>query len=409
MKKIEKIITLIVLLALLFSNLPVTETSAARIVTHEADDALLLMLASHSMLSGEVLGGGNLKSARLQQQASANEVDILINLYSQQILELDKNGYNAKLNARLLDELETKVQALQAKSQRLEAERHHRRRGGFFRGLARALGRATGWVVSKAMQVTGKVVQFGIEEVGPQMIKDAVFSGTPLTGAAFRAKFREILRRRVRDALNHKVETRLAALSSEPAPDSSPPQPDSEPDQVIQSNGEQAEIVPDNDVVGTSSCAPLEVFEADVRKSDDLAPDIIVYANSEETASPNGYNVHYPPLPYSATMSQTARVLVQNGAQITVSTTQAVDCAGVLLIGDLITPASIYLDGELVWNGYLYPIVKEYPRPYRSFYVSFAVEPARPVSVSVVANSTSDDALSIWVPVEGFGFNLPSE
>lgn len=163
----------------------------------------------------------------------------------------------------------------------------------------------------------------------------------------------------------------------------------------------------DPPAVSGSRCAALEVFEFNVRNDEDLSPDVFVYANAEETAPPAGFSVDVPPLPNSARMSATARVMVQEGAQITASTSQTVDCAGVLLIGDLITPTSIYLDGELVWSGYLYPLVNQSPRPYRTFFVRFPVEPARPVSVSIRAAATGDSAVSIWAPVEGFGFYYP--
>jgi hypothetical protein len=170
------------------------------------------------------------------------------------------------------------------------------------------------------------------------------------------------------------------------------------------------ETAPENDphqVSGTSTCAPLEIFEADVRKNEELSPDVLVYANGEETAPPDGFRVDYPALPDSASMSTTARVLVQQDAKITASTDQAVSCAGVLLIGDVITPATIYLDGKVIWDGYLYPPVDASPRPFRIFYIRFAVEPARSVSVSIKANATGNNSTSIWVPVEGFGFTLP--
>jgi hypothetical protein len=201
--------------------------------------------------------------------------------------------------------------------------------------------------------------------------------------------------------IDQKIETRLDALSSETAPSSGQP---------TQQQEQQTNMIPENNppsISAPSSCAPLEIFEIDVRKDEELSPDVIVYANGEETAPPGGFSVYYPPLPESATMSQTARVLVQDGAILTVSTDQAVNCAGVLFIGDLVTPASIYLDEELVWSGYLYQLVEEYPRPYRTFYIRFAVEPARPVSLSIIADPTGIDSLSVWVPVEAVGFDLP--
>ena len=405
MKKLEKLVLIIIVFVLLLTMLPGKTATASSSVIHDADDALLLMLASHNMLMDGGLAVGNPHTAVVNPQASPNEVDILFDIYAKQLSQLDQMDCSENVKLRLVDELDAKLAVLDAKAQRLEAERQNRRRGGLFRRFFRALGRATGWVVSKAMDASGKIVQYGIEEVGPQLIKDAVFGGVPLTGAAFRAKFMEMLRSRGWDLVNRKIDTRLAALASESE------SPSSQPDQVIPPDGDQVDIIPANtqpSASGTSSCAPLEILEVDVRKNEELSPDVIVYANGEETVPPDGFSLYYPPLPDSARISQTARVMVHSGAKITVSTTQAVTCAGVLLIGDAVTPASISLDGELVWNGYLYPPTKgEGTRPFRTFYVRFAVEPARPVSVSITSHSTGDDQVGIWVPVEAFGFDFP--
>ena len=229
MKNAEKIVSFIVTITLLFATLPATDTTASPVITYEADDAVLLMLASHSLLSGDGLASGNPKTASVQPQANANEIDILTDLYRQQIVELNQLGYGDDVKARLLEELEKKVQTLNAKSQRLEFERRNWRRGGFFRRFFRAVGRATGWVVSKAMEGTAKIVQYSIEEVAPKMIKDAVFNGAPLTGAAFRAVFKDMLRQRVRAILDRKLEARMGAIASEFASPPSQVQPDSEP------------------------------------------------------------------------------------------------------------------------------------------------------------------------------------
>lgn len=229
MKKLEKAISTLIALVLLLTTLPSTAATASPSVNHEVDDALLLMLASHNMLIDGGLTSGNPRVASVTLQASQNEVDILLDIYTKQLAKLDRQGYSDNVKLRLVDELDEKLCALEAKARRLDAERQTRRRGGFFRRFFRSLGRATGWVISKAMEGTGKIVQYSIEEVGPQLLKDAVFSGTPLTGAAFRAKLREMLRNRVRVVVERKIETRLATLASEPAPQFYPSQPASEP------------------------------------------------------------------------------------------------------------------------------------------------------------------------------------
>lgn len=228
MNKLEKIISTLIALTLLLTTFPDVIVTASPSVNHEADDALLLMLTSHNMLTDGRLASGHPRMAVVTPQTIDNEVKILSDFYRQQINEVDRQGYSDHVKARLLLELETKLQILEAKARRLDAERQNRRRGGLFGRFFRALGRATGWVISKTMEGTGVLVQYSIEEVGPQLLKDAVFSGTPLTGAAFRVKLREMLRNRVRAVVDRKIETRLTSLASEPEPQFYPTQPSSE-------------------------------------------------------------------------------------------------------------------------------------------------------------------------------------
>ncbi len=236
MKKLERIFSMILALSLLLTTIPGATATASPSIIYEADDALLLMLASHNIMSSGGLASANPKMASVSPQAGANEVDILLDIYAKQLHELDLQGHSDEVKLRLVAELDKKLKALESKAQLLEAERQNRRRRGLFRNISRALGRATGWVMSRAMEGTGKIVQYSIEEVGPQLLKDAVFSGTPLTGAAFRAKFREMLRNRVRAVINRKIDTRLAALASEHSPDPNPTQPAFEPAQEPEQN-----------------------------------------------------------------------------------------------------------------------------------------------------------------------------
>ena len=265
MKKLEKIISTLIALALLLTMFSDVIATASPSVIHEADDALLLMLASHNMLMDGGLAVGNPCMAVVNPQASPNEVDILFDIYAKQLSQLDQMDCSENVKLRLVDELDVKLSALAAKAQRLEAERQNRRRGGLFRRFFRALGRATGWVVSKAMDATGKIVQYSIEEVGPQLIKDAVFNGVPLTGAAFRAKFLEMLRSRGWNVVSHKLETRRTTLASEPdseptslpiptqpasVPTSPPPQnqPAPQPTTVVQEMTGETSLTPEEDL-----------------------------------------------------------------------------------------------------------------------------------------------------------------
>lgn len=261
MKKPEKIISTFIALALILTILPGTTTTASPSVNHEVDDALLLMLANHKMLIDGWSASGHPRMAAVNPQTIDNEVKILSDFYRQQVNEVDRQGYGDHVKARLLLELDTKLQILEAKARRLDAERQNRRRGGLFGRFFRVLGRATGWVISKAMEGTGVIVQYSIEEVGPQLLKDAVFSGTPFTGAAFRAKLREMLRNRVRAVVERKIETRLTIIASEPepqfyptqpasAPTSSPPpqnQPAPQPMTAIQESTEETSLTPEEE------------------------------------------------------------------------------------------------------------------------------------------------------------------
>ena len=199
MKPVEKVLW--VVLIVVFLVLPLTSASAAPEIMHEADSAILLMLASQRMIGGEMAALGSAKQGLMLSPSNPNEVDILVGVYQDQLNEVNKKNLGENVQNRLLDELETKIAKLQAKAKKVEAERSRRHRRGFFRKFFRALGRSTGWIVGKAMEGSGKIVQFGIEEVAPQMIKDAVFAGEPLTGAAFREKFRSMLRKRINDVI----------------------------------------------------------------------------------------------------------------------------------------------------------------------------------------------------------------
>ncbi len=236
MKKLEKVLSIIIMVVLLFTMFPGERSIASSSIQYEVDDALLLMLASHNMLMDGGLAMRNPRIAVVNPQSIPNEVDILFDIYAKQLDAIEKGGYSENVKSRLVDELDAKLNALDEKAQRLEAERQNRRRRGFFRRFSRALGRATGWVLSKSMDLSGKIVQYSIEEVGPQLIKDAVFSGAPLTGATFRAKFFEMLRNRGWNVVSNKFETRAAMLASETERSQTQPPPASEPTQMVQDN-----------------------------------------------------------------------------------------------------------------------------------------------------------------------------
>ena len=138
MKKLDKIISTLIALALLLTTFPDVIATASPSVNHEADDALLLMLASHNMLMDGGLASGHPRAAAVNLQTNENEVKILTDIYRQQIAEVNQQGYGDHIKARLLLELDTKLQILEAKARRLDAERQNRRRGGLFGRFFRA-------------------------------------------------------------------------------------------------------------------------------------------------------------------------------------------------------------------------------------------------------------------------------
>jgi len=417
------LVNAILLISLLFGMVPVIEVRAEESVGHSFDDAALLMFSSQMRLDGEVqsamIPGGHLM--KIPEQASSwNEVDILIKLYANQIAKLRADDlYTPDREADLVDELESRISSLQKKSQAV----NNRRRGGgglfdvIKRGV-KSLGRFTGRVVGGLMEGAGKVVGFAIEEVAPKVLKEALMNGAPINAALVRKVVRELLLHRAEIALERKLEARdrwLAAMEGGEVDaadvaglqeafeedDQGPAPPDA--------GGDTSNPAPEQDPIpaaGSSPCGEVEVL-GDVMHDSSLTPDILVRANTEVTAAPSGYSIIYPGLPETATMSDTARVMVNEGAVITATSAAPVSCVGVLLVGDLMTPASIYLDDTFVWGGYLYPIQQEPPRPFRTYFVRFAVEPARPVTISIIADPTGNEQLGVWVPVEGFGFYYP--
>lgn len=386
-----KIIHIGLILILLCLSAAPTQVQTAQVIEHDADDALLLMATSYRMLDSESAYSQVPKTSAVSPQSSFNEIDILIDMYVQQITRIRQIGYDNNLEARLLDELEEKISSLRQKAQAVAAERKHRRRGGIAR-FFRALGRGAGWVMGRVMEGAGKVVQYGIEEVTPQLIKDAVLGGSPLTATAFRATFRRMLQRRIKAVIENKIENRVASLQTESDYASTE---NSESDQSIDSD---------------PTCPPFEVITLDIRNNHPAYPDVVVYANSEEVAPPAGYQVSYSPFPDSAAVNTYWRLLLKTNSRVEISTTEAVTCAGVFLVGHDIASNAIYLNGELISNSVTYaqPIHAinadgSYPENITAFrYIRASVHPPVPVTVTIV-NKSDNQA----VPVFFFGFDLP--
>ncbi len=163
----------------------------------------------------------------------------------------------------------------------------------------------------------------------------------------------------------------------------------------------------DDEKLVSSKCPQLEIIEEDVRNNPTLQPDVLVHANAEAISPPAGYVVSYSPYPESQELNHSWRLISWDGARISASTDQAVECASVFLVGDNISPAEIFINGNLAWNGYLYP-VSGAQQPNKFFYIRIPVSPPGPVNITIVGYSPPDpDLTASWVPVLFFGFDLP--
>ena len=216
---IQKLIILLCVFTLVLPALPLETATAQAAIAHPFEQSVLLMASSHMRLNGDVLSvqldSGHLLAPAAQQIVIDNEVDILINLYKARITALRQGSdYSPELEAKLISELEEKVAALEKDKGTLVQVRQRRHRRGFFRKLARGAGRFFGTLVGGAMEGAGKIVQFGIEEVAPRVLKEAIRSGNPITGALVRSVVKELLLKRVEKAVMRELEKRAERLEN---------------------------------------------------------------------------------------------------------------------------------------------------------------------------------------------------
>ncbi len=174
---------------------------------------------------------------------------------------------------------------------------------------------------------------------------------------------------------------------------------------AVENEGSEVEFFPEDPGVPDPEdrCSEFQIIESDIRGNEDLYPEIAVFANGEAYPPPEGFELSYPPAPGSHPLNQW-RLISQHGGTITVKTSQPVACAGIFLIGDYISPAEVEIDGELVWEGYLYPGAD--PHPTKFFYLNFPVKPPHSVTISIIGLSPHTDSAA-YVPVYMFGFELP--
>ncbi len=206
-----------VIFAAVMILVPLGSVRAAEKILYPFENSALLMISSQMRLTGEVesanAGNGHLASVSYKQLAleNNNEIDILIQLYVDQINQLRQGGnHSPELEEKLVNELEDKVYELKEQAPGLVEARRPRRRGGIFGAIGRiikAVGRGTGWIMGKVMEGSGKVVQFAIEEVAPRVLEKVVL-GDPLTGALVKGVAKDLLIKRAKGALIREVEKR---------------------------------------------------------------------------------------------------------------------------------------------------------------------------------------------------------
>lgn len=207
---------LAIFVILLLAIIPASNVLAEPAIEHPFDSAALLMFSANMRLDGSVTSAQGTASQHLLapslQAGDGNEIDALIDLYAKQIANLRASDtYSEGQEATLIAQLEAKVQALIQQAQALNAKRSPTQpRAGLGRALrwaagrinqgAKGLGRVTGKLVGAVMDGTGKIVEFAIEDVAPQVLKESLQSGVPINAALVRRITRELLVNRVTDA-----------------------------------------------------------------------------------------------------------------------------------------------------------------------------------------------------------------
>lgn len=219
---------LAIFVILLVAIVPANNVLAEPVIEHPFDNSALLMISANMRLDGNVTSAQGVNSQHLLapslQASDGNEIDALIDLYSAQIAKLRASDtYSEGQEAALIAQLEAKVQALNQQAQALNAKRAPiQPRGGLGRALrwaagrinqgVKGVGRVTGKLVGAVMDGTGEIVEFAIEDVAPQVLKEALQSGVPINAALVRRITRELLINRVSDAILRNQQRRAGQL-----------------------------------------------------------------------------------------------------------------------------------------------------------------------------------------------------
>ncbi len=181
------------------------------------DDALLLSIASHTRLSGDPALEGYAAihpsvyklSSRVPVMAprTTTEMDILVDLYSGYLNTLRQQGnLNDRSVDRLVDQLQGKISTLQKRSVKLEQRR--RRRGGGLGRFFRRVGRGIGRFIRRVGRAIGWAAEYLVEEVAPQVIREMVLTGQPLTAKVFWSGVRKLVRGRLKRAVGTQLARR---------------------------------------------------------------------------------------------------------------------------------------------------------------------------------------------------------
>ncbi|MGD2162692.1 MAG: hypothetical protein PVG04_06335 [Anaerolineales bacterium] len=174
------------------------------------DEALLLSIASHARMSGDSgLSEYSVVPVPAQKLSAVSfkiapqtptELDILVDLYSSYLNTMRSQGDLSDSNVdRLVDQLQGKIATLQKRSAQLKRRRS--RRGGGLGRFFRRVGRGIGRFVRRLGRAIGRAAEYLIEDVAPEVIKEMVLTGQPLTAKVFWSGVRRLVRTRIKRAV----------------------------------------------------------------------------------------------------------------------------------------------------------------------------------------------------------------
>jgi hypothetical protein len=303
MRKHSRLVAQIFMLIIFVGSLlPACGSPAGNKTPHDQDDALLLQISSHVRLSGEpdlgsyaVILPAVHKASYIRPAvapATKTEVDILVDLYTTYASRLHSQGNLTDSNIdRMVKSLDTKIKRLNERSQQLEKRRRRRGRGlaRFFRRVGRGIGR----FARQLGRGIGKAAEYLIKEVAPEVIRDMVLTGQPLTAKIFWKGVRKVVRSRLKRAVGlnlakQGVPPEILAEAGldleleeeqEPITEDQPVEPEEEQEQVTEDQPaepeDEVEVLPVISASGTFS----ETLSGAVNTSRPMGVDFQLQAN----------------------------------------------------------------------------------------------------------------------------------